>query len=43
MIDIATCLPVPNVFVEIWGTNATGVYSGVVAGGNGIGAAGPEK
>lgn len=35
IIDVDTCDPVPNVFVEIWHCNATGVYSGVVANGNG--------
>ncbi len=35
VIDVATCDPVPNVYVEIWHCNATGVYGGVVASGNG--------
>ncbi|KAK4159925.1 Intradiol ring-cleavage dioxygenase [Cladorrhinum sp. PSN259] len=35
VLDVTTCKPVPNVFVEIWHTNSTGVYSGVVANGNG--------
>ncbi|KAK4221053.1 Intradiol ring-cleavage dioxygenase [Podospora fimiseda] len=35
VLDTTTCKPVPNVFVEIWQTNSTGVYSGVVANGNG--------
>ncbi|KAK3988942.1 Intradiol ring-cleavage dioxygenase [Cladorrhinum sp. PSN332] len=35
VLDTSTCKPVPNVFVEIWQTNSTGVYSGVVANGNG--------
>lgn len=35
VIDVATCKPVPNVYVEIWHCNATGVYGGVVANGNG--------
>ena len=34
-IDISTCKPVPNIYVDIWNVNATGVYSGVVAKGNG--------
>ncbi len=35
VIDVATCDPVPNVYVEIWHCNATGVYGGVIANGNG--------
>lgn len=35
VLDYTTCKPVPDVFVEIWHTNSTGVYSGVVAQGNG--------
>ena len=35
VIDVATCKPVTNVYVEIWHCNATGVYGGVVANGNG--------
>ncbi|KAG8405622.1 hypothetical protein J3459_011394 [Metarhizium acridum] len=35
VIDVDTCDPVPNVYVEIWHCNSTGVYSGVVANGNG--------
>jgi protocatechuate 3,4-dioxygenase beta subunit len=35
VIDVATCEPIPNVYVEIWHCNATGVYGGVVASGNG--------
>jgi protocatechuate 3,4-dioxygenase beta subunit len=37
IIDVETCEPVPSVYVEIWHCNATGVYSGVVASGNGAG------
>lgn len=33
-IDITTCEPVPEVYVDIWNANATGVYSGIVATGN---------
>lgn len=36
VINTDTCEPVPNVFVEIWHCNSTGVYSGIVAGGNGV-------
>ncbi|KYK58865.1 hypothetical protein DCS_05883 [Drechmeria coniospora] len=35
VIDVETCEPVPDVYVEIWHCNSTGVYSGVVAQGNG--------
>ncbi|KAK5662383.1 hypothetical protein OQA88_8293 [Cercophora sp. LCS_1] len=35
VLNIDTCKPVPNAYLEIWQTNATGVYSGVVANGNG--------
>ncbi|KAL4898711.1 extracellular dioxygenase [Aspergillus ambiguus] len=35
MIDTNTCDPVPEVFLDIWHCNSTGVYSGVVASGNG--------
>lgn len=35
VVDVDTCDPVPNVYVEIWHCNSTGVYSGVVASGNG--------
>ncbi|KAM7208115.1 Intradiol ring-cleavage dioxygenase [Naviculisporaceae sp. PSN 640] len=35
VLNIKTCKPVPNAYVEVWHTNATGVYSGVVANGNG--------
>lgn len=33
-LDINTCEPVPEVYVDIWNCNATGLYSGVVATGN---------
>ncbi|KAA8563727.1 hypothetical protein MFRU_024g00840 [Monilinia fructicola] len=35
VIDMATCDPVTNAFVEIWHCNSTGVYSGIVASTNG--------
>jgi len=35
VIDVDTCEPIPDVYLEIWHCNATGVYSGVVADGNG--------
>lgn len=35
VIDVNTCEPVPEAFLEIWHCNSTGVYSGVIANGNG--------
>ncbi|KAF2834005.1 aromatic compound dioxygenase [Ophiobolus disseminans] len=35
IIDVNTCEPVPKAFLEIWHCNSTGVYSGVIANGNG--------
>lgn len=35
VIDTSTCLPVPAVYMDLWHCNATGVYSGVSANGNG--------
>lgn len=35
VIDVDTCEPVPDVYVEMWHCNSTGVYSGIVANGNG--------
>lgn len=35
IIDVNTCEPVPQASLEIWHCNSTGVYSGVVANGNG--------
>lgn len=35
IIDVDTCEPVPDVYLEIWHCNSTGVYSGVNANGNG--------
>ncbi|PPQ93096.1 hypothetical protein CVT25_003128 [Psilocybe cyanescens] len=35
IIDVNTCQPVPNVFLDSWHPNSTGVYAGVVACGNG--------
>ena len=35
VIDMVTCNPVTNTMVEIWHCNSTGVYSGIVASGNG--------
>ncbi|KAK7037779.1 hypothetical protein VNI00_010740 [Paramarasmius palmivorus] len=39
VMDVTTCTPLDNVFVEIWAANATGVYSGY--GGTSGGAGGP--
>lgn len=36
-LDITTCLPVPEIYVDIWNCNSTGFYSGVVATGNEVG------
>ncbi|KAF2445633.1 aromatic compound dioxygenase [Karstenula rhodostoma CBS 690.94] len=35
VIDVDTCEPVTGVYLEMWHCNSTGVYSGVVASGNG--------
>lgn len=35
IIDVNTCEPVPQAYLEIWACNSTGVYSGVLASGNG--------
>lgn len=35
IIDSNTCSPLPNVALDFWHCNATGVYSGVVGNGNG--------
>ncbi|KAL4793102.1 aromatic compound dioxygenase [Aspergillus venezuelensis] len=34
-IDVDTCEPIPYIWAELWGANATGVYAGIVADGNG--------
>ncbi|PGH16268.1 hypothetical protein AJ79_01807 [Helicocarpus griseus UAMH5409] len=39
VIDVSNCQPVSDAFVELWGCNSTGVYTGVVAEGNGDGSA----
>lgn len=36
-IDTNTCDAVSGMYVETWQANATGVYSGIVANGNGVG------
>ncbi|WEW59949.1 hypothetical protein PRK78_005431 [Emydomyces testavorans] len=35
IVDVATCSPIPNIYVDFWQANSTGVYSGVVNQGNG--------
>ena len=35
LVDSSTCEPVPEVYIDLWHCNATGVYSGIVANGNG--------
>ncbi|KAL1595172.1 hypothetical protein SLS60_009860 [Paraconiothyrium brasiliense] len=35
VIDVDTCEPVTGVYLEMWHCNSTGVYSGIVANGNG--------
>ncbi|KAJ5484849.1 hypothetical protein N7539_004837 [Penicillium diatomitis] len=35
LIDTNTCEPLPDVYMDIWHCNATGVYSGIQANGNG--------
>lgn len=35
VIDINTCEPVSNLWIDFWHSNSTGVYGGIVAGGNG--------
>ncbi|ORY13960.1 Intradiol ring-cleavage dioxygenase [Clohesyomyces aquaticus] len=37
VIDTSGCKPVTDAYVEMWGTNSTGVYTGVQARGNGDG------
>ncbi|KAF2457013.1 Intradiol ring-cleavage dioxygenase [Lineolata rhizophorae] len=39
VIDVNSCSPVEGVYAELWGANSTGVYTGVVASGNGDGSA----
>ncbi|KAJ5519333.1 Intradiol ring-cleavage dioxygenase, core [Penicillium expansum] len=35
LIDTNTCEPIPEIYMDLWHCNSTGVYSGVVASGNG--------
>lgn len=35
IIDTSTCEPVPAIYMDLWHCNSTGVYSGIVANGNG--------
>ncbi|KAI1848316.1 hypothetical protein JX265_013818 [Neoarthrinium moseri] len=41
VVDINTCEPMPNTYLEIWHANSTGVYSGVDVEGNGSGESDP--
>ncbi|KAF7192897.1 hypothetical protein HII31_05767 [Pseudocercospora fuligena] len=43
VINTRTCKPMPNVYLDIYQCNSTGVYSGVVAEGNGNGFADPSN
>ncbi|EGX48172.1 hypothetical protein AOL_s00081g35 [Orbilia oligospora ATCC 24927] len=43
VIDTNTCEPVSSAYFDAWHTNATGVYSGVVANGNGVGEKDPTN
>ncbi|PSN60674.1 aromatic compound dioxygenase [Corynespora cassiicola Philippines] len=43
VIDTSNCQPVTNAYVELWGSNSTGVYTGVQARGNGDGSASAIK
>ncbi|KAJ5822607.1 hypothetical protein N7447_004947 [Penicillium robsamsonii] len=35
LINTNTCEPIPEIYIDMWHCNSTGVYSGVVASGNG--------
>ncbi|KAK4215037.1 aromatic compound dioxygenase [Rhypophila decipiens] len=37
LIDVTTCKPMKDVYIELWNVNATGVYSGAVSPVNGVG------
>ncbi|KAF9732820.1 hypothetical protein PMIN06_010592 [Paraphaeosphaeria minitans] len=37
VVDTSTCKPVTDAYLEMWGSNSTGVYTGVQARGNGDG------
>ncbi|KZL83588.1 extracellular dioxygenase [Colletotrichum incanum] len=43
IIDTETCKPVPDIWVEIWHTNSTGVCSGIVSSTNGVGGVDPSN
>ncbi|KAL0768458.1 hypothetical protein CaCOL14_009433 [Colletotrichum acutatum] len=43
IIDTETCKPVPDIWVEVWHTNSTGIYSGVVSKANGAGESDPSN
>ncbi len=35
LIDVSTCMPIPDVYLDVWHCNSTGVYSGIIAESNG--------
>ncbi|KAK6535673.1 hypothetical protein TWF694_002126 [Orbilia ellipsospora] len=43
VIDTTTCKPISSAYFDAWHTNATGVYSGIVANGNGVGTTDPTN
>ncbi|KAL5513379.1 hypothetical protein ACEPAH_3778 [Sanghuangporus vaninii] len=43
IIDVTTCEPVSGLYMDFWHANSTGVYSGVVTSGNGVGADDPAN
>jgi protocatechuate 3,4-dioxygenase beta subunit len=43
VINMATCTPVTNAMIELWHSNSTGVYGGIVASGNGVGTKDPKN
>ena len=43
-VDVSTCdAPTKDLYLENWQANATGVYSGIVASGNGVGTSDPSN
>lgn len=42
-IDVSTCEAATGLYLETWRANATGVYSGIVASGNGVGTSDPSN
>ncbi|EMD95687.1 hypothetical protein COCC4DRAFT_123590 [Bipolaris maydis ATCC 48331] len=39
LIDVRNCMPIEGAYIEVWGTNVTGIYSGVQSTANGDGSA----